>query len=73
MSLRELKVSIPDNRYTQIDNPPSRDETLTQWWANVGRRSTTLAQHWFKIRSMSRVCWAENARHGLVMARRLRR
>ena len=29
-------------------------------WAIVGPPSTTLAQHWFNIGSMSRVCWVDS-------------
>ena len=32
-------------------------ETLSQCWFNVGPSSTTLAQHWTSIGSMSRVFW----------------
>ena len=37
--------------------PPNKHETSTQCWANVGPPSTTLAQHWSSIGSMSRVYW----------------
>ena len=37
--------------------PPSKQDTSTQWWPNVGPSSTTLAQHWTNIGSMYRVCW----------------
>ena len=36
---------------------PREHETSTKCWNNVGTSSTTLAQHRFNIRSMSRVDW----------------
>ena len=35
----------------------SKQETSTQCWTNVDPPSTTLAQHWTNIGSMSLVCW----------------
>ena len=35
---------------------PSKHDTFTQCWINVGPSSTTLGQHWFNIGWMSRVC-----------------
>ena len=35
----------------------SKHETSTQCWTNIGPPSTTLAQHWSNIGSMSRACW----------------
>ena len=37
----------------------SKHETLTQCWFNVGPSSTTLAQHWTSIESISCVFWVE--------------
>ena len=36
---------------------PSKHESSTRCWTNVGPTSTTLAQHWSNIGWMSRVCW----------------
>ena len=36
---------------------PSKHETLTQCWFNVGPPSARLSQHWTNIGSMYRVCW----------------
>ena len=36
---------------------PSKNETSTQSWTNVGPPSTMSAQHWSNNGSMCRVCW----------------
>ena len=44
---------------------PSKHKTFNQCWFNVGPPSTTTAQHWTNIGSMSRVCWDIPARREL--------
>ena len=38
---------------------PSKHETFTQCWLNVGPASKTVDQHWASIGWTSRVCWVE--------------
>ena len=40
---------------------PSKHETSTQCWTNIGTPTTTLAQHRSSIGSMSRACWVGTA------------
>ena len=52
------KVGARAEKVKADSHSPSKHETLTQYRPNVGLPSTTSAQHWASIVSMSRVYWA---------------
>ena len=57
---------------------PSKHDTLSHCWFNVGKPSSTLAQHWTNDGSMCRVClvhppyrqWEENVYEPLYIQKR---
>ena len=66
---RRRWANIKTSLFQSVAVSPSKHETLTQCWIKAGTASQTVGQHWSKIESTSRVCWAAYRRRRDLLTR----